>query len=749
MRKLRTRPVILILVTYLALAMGFNAVNPIFEAPDENWHYFTAQTIAETGRLPKIETIPDPWMAQEAAQPPLYYLLASLLIRPIESDQARNLVWENPRVMLGDASSPTNTNAFVHPPNEMWPWEGYVLAVHAVRALSTLIGLGTLLCIFGAGRLVWPNQPERAALATALVAFLPQFLFLHASVTNDVMIILTVSFVLWQLLRMWTFHYSWRNLLVLGLSIGLAILSKTAGLLLLLYSLGFLSILAMRESRSRSKSLPVGKWLVRLALVAGTALFTSGWLLWRNWQLYGDITASNQILSFFGGDRGYSVVQVLAESSGLWNSMIAVFGWFNVRPPGWVFLIWNALVGAAVLGILLTLTRRLTMPTTRSQGEKMFNSSLVGAWLERRWFPAILLGIWVLAVYAALVRFMMQIHAGQGRLLFPALLPLALGLAYGLSRYRLSWLNKLAPLLALSTSVYCLLVVIPQANARPPIIEETEIPIDASPIEFELIPGLELVAAQIETEVAEPGERIWATLYWRKTGKIPSTGIQDAPQMVVELLGRENRVEGKYQSYHGGGLFPATLWKSGDLIADKVAILLSEQALVPAQLRLNVKIAGAETAADVGTVKIVPESWPTPSGNYLAEIDGIYLLAAGLSEISVEPGDEITVILRWWVERAPGRNLTTFVHLGDRSQPPLSQGDSPPLGGHYPATLWATGEVFDDSYRLAIPDNLSAGRYPVHVGLYESESGRRLPLIVSDNRQPNDAYQVGNVTVSP
>ncbi|MEZ4517409.1 MAG: hypothetical protein R3C44_11460 [Chloroflexota bacterium] len=39
---------------------------------------------------------------------------------------------------------------------------------------------------------------------------------------------------------------------------------------------------------------------------------------------------------------------------------------------------------------------------------------------------------WVLAVYAGLVTFMMQTEAAQGRLLFPAILPIALGLSWGL-----------------------------------------------------------------------------------------------------------------------------------------------------------------------------------------------------------------------------------------------------------------------------------------------------------------------------
>ncbi|MBK9054908.1 MAG: hypothetical protein IPL78_29590 [Chloroflexi bacterium] len=38
----------LVLLGYLLITMGYGVVKPLFEAPDENWHYFTVQYIADT-----------------------------------------------------------------------------------------------------------------------------------------------------------------------------------------------------------------------------------------------------------------------------------------------------------------------------------------------------------------------------------------------------------------------------------------------------------------------------------------------------------------------------------------------------------------------------------------------------------------------------------------------------------------------------------------------------------------------------
>ena len=139
----------LILLGYLLLTLAYGAVNPLFEAPDEHWHFFTAVSIADTGRLPRVEDPPDEFLGQEAAQPPLYYLLGAALLAPFDTTGWRAAIWENPYAWIGDASALTNVNRMVHTLAEAWPWQGWAMAAHLLRVLSTLFGLGTLLCIYG------------------------------------------------------------------------------------------------------------------------------------------------------------------------------------------------------------------------------------------------------------------------------------------------------------------------------------------------------------------------------------------------------------------------------------------------------------------------------------------------------------------------------------------------------------------------------------------------------------------------
>ena len=92
--------------------------------------------------------------------------------------------------------------------------------------------------------------------------------------------------------------------------------------------------------------------------------------------------------------------------------------------------------------------------------------------------------------------------------------------------------------------------------------------------------------------------------------------------------------------------------------------------------------------------------------------------------------------------------LNTFVHLGHPGEPPLAQADGPALGGDYPTQDWGAGEVFDDEYLLTLPDDLPIGQYAVMIGLYNSDSGKRVPLQVNGERQLADALTIGWISVA-
>jgi hypothetical protein len=361
----------------------------------------------------------------------------------------------------------------------------------------------------------------------------------------------------------------------------------------------------------------------------------------------------------------------------------------------------------------------------------------------------------LLAVYAGLITFMLRTPAAQGRLLFPAIVPLALGLAYGLSQFK--WAARLAPVLALATTLYALIFVIPPVYARP--VTVASLPEDVRRLDVPMGHGVQLVAALVDTEPAPRlGEAAVAhipiafTLYWQ-ADTIPTT----APEVVVELFGRDLETPiGKLQSYHGRGTYPATLWPTGALIADRFAVRLAVEVAAPVLAQAFVQFAGGDqSAVQIGEVKVVPEVWPTPASEGLAQIgEGVVITAVSSnldtvtsSTTTAHPGDTITITAQWQVTAPPNGDFTTFIHLAEAGQAPLATGDSVPLNGRYPTRVWAAGEVIEDSYRLVVPEGLADGRYPLWLGMYDATTGERLPLTINGERQQFDAYRIEWVTI--
>ena len=124
----------------------------------------------------------------EDHQPPLYYLLASVVFK------------------LGDGS------------------------LTALRLFSVLIGAGVVAGAYATGRALLPDQPQIALGAAGLVAFVPQHMAMLAAVNNDGFAELVVALTLWGVVvylktdrvRVW-----W-----LGVLVGIGLLTKVSTLFL-------------------------------------------------------------------------------------------------------------------------------------------------------------------------------------------------------------------------------------------------------------------------------------------------------------------------------------------------------------------------------------------------------------------------------------------------------------------------------------------------------------------------------------
>lgn len=129
----------------------------------------------------------------------------------------------------------------------------------------------------------------------------------------------------------------------------------------------------------------------------------------------------------------------------------------------------------------------------------------------------------------------------------------------------------------------------------------------------------------------------------------------------------------------------------------------------------------------------------------LFELHGYDLEGADLA-----PGATAPLTLYWRAtEDAPPLNYHVFVHVVRDGESPAAQDDGAPLNGFRPTSSWRGGEVFVDDRVLVIPEGAEPGAYRLYVGLYNPDSGERLPAFVDGERVENDAVLLQDVMIAP
>lgn len=98
----------------------------------------------------------------------------------------------------------------------------------------------------------------------------------------------------------------------------------------------------------------------------------------------------------------------------------------------------------------------------------------------------------------------------------------------------------------------------------------------------------------------------------------------------------------------------------------------------------------------------------------------------------VQPGEELLISLRWESLREVEQDYHVFVHLLNSSGEKIAQRDGQPVQWMRPTSTWRAGEQIIDHYGLLLPPGTASGEYTVAVGLYEPETGERLPVSAGD-----------------
>lgn len=767
--RLRAHRYFLIVVAiFLALAVWYNAVTPIGESDNELSHYRYVQYVKTNWQIPPIDyewptpanedqcQYPfdtDPRLEErQFRQPPLYYTLSALTFFWVDSSDHWWPVPNQYGYHVGAIDG--GRNAYIHSADEATTHRNVVLAVRLHRLFSTLAGVFGLLAAYLTGLLLLPSKRNwGASLMAAAVAFVPAYIFAAAVINNDILV---------GALGMWSLYFYLRSVIekpdlkafALGaLFAALAFLSKYTAIVLIPAFGLTLVILLIKSWRTQPRRL--SRTLIPLlGIIALQALPLAWWFLRNQAQYDNALAGYNPIGISFLDKFAYAISLLLADGVGgssqtflfTFNTYWGLLGADSVTLPQWML---DALLGVTLLiglGLAVRLLRKSTDTRTKL---------------------AVVIGFIIIAVDWYLI-FSLIFYGTRGRYILPLYSTFAFLFILGasvLGMKHIRWLGGIVYVgLLLIISVLVPVIAIAPTYAPPPIQTDPALFAWETPVQVEFGDLAELVGVQVEPQDIGPYMPVDVTLIWRVLGATANNytvGVHLESADLVYLGGTTH--------WPGKGLYATSLWRPGDVFRDTYRFYTESgaEAKLPTGAKVKISVV-CTTAQDENHLPIFDEA-----GALLG--DAVYSrpvrfarpqtgeLAAQTAPVLADYGGQIALTayanvpdslngvstlqldLRWraWVDL--GKDYSVFVQLLDEENNILAGTDYPLTQDHYPSSLWLPGEEVEHQHDidLSITQVLPFGTYRLVTGIYDVETGVRLPPVQDYERGIPEGYLLG------
>ncbi|MCP4423344.1 MAG: hypothetical protein GY803_02520 [Chloroflexi bacterium] len=251
--------------------------------------------------------------------------------------------------------------------------------------------------------------------------------------------------------------------------------------------------------------------------------------------------------------------------------------------------------------------------------------------------------------------------------------------------------------------------------------------------------GIEVVGRKFEGETTVSGKEKEATLFLR--ARWP---LSEPFYVRLHLDATADGKEIVQNQQPAPSATPLADWQMGTVIAETFSLTVPE-GLSYGAYRVS---ASFHSAAD-------GEAWPFYQDNdanpldrvllgYLAvpwmqpvEDDAAPVMARFDEQIHLNafalggdwnPGGAAALTLYWEALELPAQTYFLFIHLQDEAGNLVVNINERPTGGAFPMEAWFPGAIIRDDRPLPLPSNLPSGRYRLSVGLFDLDSGERLPL---------------------
>jgi hypothetical protein len=567
---------IVILGIYLALAIAFSQVMPFNKGPDEGINLDYIEFIATRGRLP-ITYEEREQVGAKANWPALYHLSVAGLSCWLGVDMAGppkiKIFWDSFRYRAMDLQAETIWHLLTE--DQAWPYYGRILTLHLGRWLSIVCSAMTLLLVYLTALEILPNRPWLALMAMALLAFMPQFIFVGSALNEDALLAMLAALYFWLLIRVMKQPEKLWLYAALGLALGLSVTAKYTTIVLPIEVGVVLAVLAHQQGYRGSW------WWQRIAIVGGATVLASFW--WFGWNLWflneveqrglipgllrplftggTDVTLSRLGNFLSGGQIGLADLpentQVGTLPEWLWSTFLTFWGVSiadGIPLYPYFYLAIGLILGLALFGLW-----------------RLWRTDIA----SRKW---LLLLSFHLAIFLILplIRFELSRRLGQtaqGRhILIPAAGAVVALLVWGLAAATPQRCQRwFFPLIIVGLIGWTGAHLYRLATFTAPLLPLRTLPQAAEwlthPVEAKFGDNIELVSYELDPQPDQGLLRL--NLAWRSLAYVNESYL-----LKVELLNQQGEVVSHWLGFNGQGRVPSLAWDPGDAVFDRLALPL-------------------------------------------------------------------------------------------------------------------------------------------------------------------------------
>jgi len=223
-----------------------------------------------------------------------------------------------------------------------------------------------------------------------------------------------------------------------------------------------------------------------------------------------------------------------------------------------------------------------------------------------------------------------------------------------------------------------------------------------------------------------PEEDAWKiTLDW-----LVGERVRANYKLSLRLLAQDGSHLAQRDLQPGYGFLPTSAWPPGQLLTDRLRVPFPPD-IEPADAAALEVVLYEPGRPPIGSA-VIPlrereRVFTPPSMEVFVNADfggQMRLLGYDLAR----EADTLTLTLHWQAQTLMPQDYKVFVHLFDpATETIVAQNDAMPLNNTYPTRWWVMNEVVSDPVVLSLAD-VPPGRYRLAVGVYEPQTGQRLPV---------------------